>query len=174
MRLQCTALAASLLLGLATSATAAPPPGAPARSLAALVKVDADGGIGSVLPSHELPPALQRQLQQDLQQALAADASHAATGPHQLLAEVARLTTPLADGQHTASFRLESTRPVPAGQWYWEHTDKRRVRLVNRERGFAPGRQAPGLRDPLQHQPGGGVPVPPSAPPAPPRGNAGA
>lgn len=162
------------LAGAAGPVLAAPPPAETAegqqRVVAVLVRLDRQGAISDLHPSHPLPPALLRQLRGDLAPLIAAGHPERGSRARQFVANLALDAVPLGDGRQAARFSVLSTTPVPAGAWYWSVTDNRQLRLVNRD-GMPDIRPVPGLRDPLQGpvRPVPPPPPPPGPPPAPPR-----
>lgn len=103
-----------------------------------LVQVNANGKVTGVSPAEQLSPALNRLLRANVDEMINAPAvdKNGRSMSSQFILNMVMSTTPRADGNYDANFAYASTVPVPAGSWYWVHTDGYRVALAQQ----APGR----------------------------------
>lgn len=102
------------------------------KVLPVLVQVDSDGKVTSVSPAKQLPPKLGRLLRANLDEMISApavDKKGRATSS-QFVINLALQTSPRPDGDFDVVFAYVSTSPVPAGSWYWVHTDGRELALA--------------------------------------------
>ncbi|PWK91889.1 hypothetical protein [Fulvimonas soli] len=132
-RLRIAALAGALLMAshaaLAASSSLSP---FPPKLLPVLVNVNAQGKVTKASPAMELPPNLNRLLQQNLDELITGPA-HARDRAvsSQFIVNLYLKTAPRADGSFDASFAYASTQPVPPGSWHWANIDDRRLALVS-------------------------------------------
>jgi len=116
------------------------------QTLSVLVDVNAQGEITDVSPAMDLTPALRRLLIQNLKEVVNKPAVvHGRPVSSQFVANVVLNVKPRNEGDYDASFTYVSGSPLPAGSWYWVHTDHRltladrnRLRSNMRESQYAP------------------------------------
>lgn len=99
-----------------------------------LVQVNAHGKITDASPSEELSPKVNRLLMQNLAEMISKPATdrHGRPVSSQFIINVALQASPRAGGDYDANFAYVSTKPVPAGSWYWVHIDGHRLALADR------------------------------------------
>lgn len=125
-------LAALLLCAGAVAAAPDPADAARPKVLPVLVRVDAHGNITSVAPSISLTPKLERLLRANLDEMInapAIDPSGRAVSC-QFIINLALQTSRRPQGDYDLQFAYVSVVPVPAGSYYWVHTDGRRLALA--------------------------------------------
>ncbi|WP_225578105.1 hypothetical protein [Rhodanobacter sp. 7MK24] len=143
----------------------------PHRVEPVLVRVDAHGKVTEASPAYELPPAMTRLLNANLDEMIHAPAigKNGKPIPSQFVMNVALQAEPNGAGSYNAHFAYVSTKLVPPGSWYWVHLDGDRLALASRDR-FPSGRRFM----PMEHYHGGyqpnyrgsNRPSPPTATPA--------
>lgn len=126
-------LAASLALSSAPAFAADGLSEFPPKVLPVLLKVDAQGRITDVSPAIRLAPAMERLLRANLDEMVGRPAvdRDGRPIPSQFVVNLALVTSPRPDGKFDAHFSYVSNVPVPAGSWYWVHTDGRQLALAS-------------------------------------------
>lgn len=136
--------ALSVLPGIAAETSTSPSELAP-KVLPVLVQVDSHGKVTGASPSTELSPKLNRLLRANLDEMISSPAIDAKGRPtsSQFIINLAVHASPRPDGVYDVKFAYVSTTPVPAGSWYWVHTDGRELALASRSsrsREYVPSR----------------------------------
>lgn len=167
----CLALLAPASLALAASASLNE---FPSKVLPVLVDVNAQGKVTNASPSEALSLKLNRLLMANLNEMISKPASdkHGRPMSSTLVMNLAIEATPLDTGEYSAKFTYVSSKPVPAGSWYWVHIDGHRLALANRNMRQTGPRQLFHQQDPSWRQPGMSPPPPPQQPPVQHSGNA--
>lgn len=103
------------------------------KVLPVLVQVDSHGKVTGASPATQLPPKLRRLLRANLDEMVTAPAIDKKGRPMsgQFVMNLALHTSPRPDGDFDVKFAYVSTSPVPAGSWYWVHTDGRELALAS-------------------------------------------
>ena len=103
------------------------------KVLPVLVQVDAHGKVTGASPATELSPKLNRLLRANLDEMIRAPAvdKNGRAMSSQFVINLALHTSPRPDGDFDVKFAYVSTSPVPAGSWYWVHTDGRELALAS-------------------------------------------
>lgn len=109
----------------------------PSHVLPVLVQVDAKGNITGISPSERLSPRIEKLLRanvREMVQGPAIDKDGRSTTSLQVL-NLGLVKSPRPDGSFDVSFAYVSATPVPAGSWYWVHTDGRQLALARQGSG---------------------------------------
>ena len=103
------------------------------KVLPVLVQVDSHGKVTGASPAMQLPPKLRRLLRANLDEMVSAPAIDKKGRPmsSQFVMNLALHTSPRPDGDFDVKFAYVSTSHVPAGSWYWVHTDGRELALAS-------------------------------------------
>lgn len=103
------------------------------KVLPVLVQVDSHGKVTSVSPATELTPKLNRLLRANLNEMIVSPAIDKKGRPmsSQFVINLALHAAPRPDGDFDVKFAYVSTAPVPAGSWFWVHTDGRQLALAS-------------------------------------------
>ncbi|WP_156455897.1 MULTISPECIES: hypothetical protein [Stenotrophomonas] len=127
-------IALAMLAGIAQADNPVP---SHQRVLPVLVKLNTQGRVTDVNPALRLPPKIDRLLRANINELFSGPTNTAAPGDsdssRQFVANMTTVATPSgSEYLQTVHFALVSTQTVPIGNWYWAHTDGRRLALVNR------------------------------------------
>ncbi|MBD8872050.1 hypothetical protein [Rhodanobacter sp. DHB23] len=107
----------------------------PHRLEPVLMQVDSHGKVTEASPAYSLPPKMARLLDANLGEMIHAPATdkHGKPIASQFVMNVVLQAKPDGAGNYDAHFTYVSTRPVPAGEWYWVHLDGDRLALASRD-----------------------------------------
>lgn len=121
-----------IFFGMTVAATGSASESRP-KVLPVLVQVDSHGKVTGASPATKLPPRLYRLLRANLDEMISSPAIDKKGRPRssQFVMNLALHTSPRPDGDFDVQFAYVSTAPVPAGSWYWVHTDGRELALAN-------------------------------------------
>ncbi|WP_374554629.1 hypothetical protein [Thermomonas sp.] len=109
----------------------------PSHVLPVLVQVDDQGKITGISPSERLSPRVDKLLRANLREMVrgpAIDNEGRSTASLQVL-NLGLVKSARPDGSFDVSFAYVSATPVPAGSWYWVHTDGRQLALARQGSG---------------------------------------
>lgn len=97
-----------------------------------LVHVNSHGKVTDASPAIRLSPQIKRLLRANLDEMITKPAFDKRGRPisSQFVINLALQASPRDNGRYDAQFTYVSTAPVPAGQWYWVHTDGHQLALA--------------------------------------------